>query len=78
MGTLVSYGRGRGVVVSTGMHTEIGLIATMIQSFQEEPTPLQRKLDQLGKLLGMGGAGGVRHRLPRRLGARLPGRWTCF
>ncbi|HET7009987.1 MAG TPA: cation-translocating P-type ATPase [Anaerolineales bacterium] len=52
MGTLVSYGRGSGVVVSTGMHTEIGLIATMIQSFQEEPTPLQRKLDQLGRLLG--------------------------
>jgi len=52
LGTLVSYGRGSGVVVSTGMHTEIGLIATMIQSFQEEPTPLQRKLDQLGRLLG--------------------------
>ena len=52
MGTLVSYGRGRGVVVSTGMLTQIGLIAAMIQSFQEEPTPLQRRLDQLGKLLG--------------------------
>ena len=52
MGTLVSYGRGRGVVVSTGMLTQIGLIATMIQSFAEEPTPLQRKLDQLGKILG--------------------------
>jgi len=52
MGTLVSYGRGRGVVISTGMLTQIGLIAAMIQSFQEEPTPLQRKLDQLGKVLG--------------------------
>jgi Ca2+-transporting ATPase len=52
MGTLVSYGRGRGVVVSTGMLTQIGLIATMIQSFAEEPTPLQRKLNDLGKLLG--------------------------
>jgi Ca2+-transporting ATPase len=52
MGTLVSYGRGRGVVVSTGMLTQIGLIASMIQSFAEEPTPLQRKLNQLGKLLG--------------------------
>jgi Ca2+-transporting ATPase len=52
MGTLVSYVRGRGVVISTGMLTQIGLIATMIQSFQEEPTPLQRKLDQLGKVLG--------------------------
>jgi Ca2+-transporting ATPase len=53
MGTLVSYGRGRGVVVSTGMLTQIGLIASMIQSFAEEPTPLQRKLNDLGKLLGI-------------------------
>ncbi|HSR48656.1 MAG TPA: cation-translocating P-type ATPase [Anaerolineales bacterium] len=53
MGTVVSYGRGRGVVIATGMRTQIGLIATMIQSFQEEPTPLQRKLDQLGKVLGI-------------------------
>ncbi|HEX9680011.1 MAG TPA: cation-translocating P-type ATPase, partial [Anaerolineales bacterium] len=52
MGTLVSYGRGRGVVVSTGMHTQIGLIATMLQSVEEEATPLQRRLDQLGKTLG--------------------------
>jgi len=54
MSTLVTYGRGRGVVVSTGMDTEIGLIADMIQSFQEEPTPLQIKLDQLGRWLGIG------------------------
>ena len=54
MGTLVSYGRGRGIVVSTGMTTQIGLIATMLQSVQEEPTPLQRRLDQLGKVLGWG------------------------
>jgi len=52
MGTVVSYGRGRGVVVSTGMHTQLGLIATMLQSVDEEETPLQRKLDQLGKTLG--------------------------
>jgi Ca2+-transporting ATPase len=52
MGTLVSYGRGRGVVVSTGMHTQIGLIAEMLQSVEREPTPLQRRLDQLGKTLG--------------------------
>jgi Ca2+-transporting ATPase len=52
MGTLVSYGRGRGVVVSTGMHTQIGLIAEMLQAVENEPTPLQQKLDQLGKLLG--------------------------
>ncbi len=52
MGTLVSYGRGRGIVVATGMHTQIGLIAEMLQSVQAEPTPLQRRLDQLGKALG--------------------------
>lgn len=51
-GTLVSYGRGKGVVVSTGMNTQIGMIATMIQSVQLEPTPLQVRLDQLGKVLG--------------------------
>jgi Ca2+-transporting ATPase len=51
-GTLVSYGRGKGVVVSTGMRTQIGMIAAMLQSVREEPTPLQNKLDQLGKMLG--------------------------
>jgi Ca2+-transporting ATPase len=53
MSTLVTYGRGRGVVVTTGMDTEIGLIAEMIQTYEEEPTPLQVKLDQLGKWLGV-------------------------
>lgn len=52
MGTLVSYGRGRGVVVSTGMRTQIGLIAEMLQAVENEPTPLQKRLDQLGKSLG--------------------------
>ncbi len=51
-GTMVSYGRGKGVVVSTGMRTQIGMIAAMLQSVREEPTPLQVKLDQLGKMLG--------------------------
>lgn len=54
MSTLVSYGRGKGIVVNTGMRTEIGLIAEMIQTYEEEPTPLQVKLDQLGKWLGIG------------------------
>ncbi|NIM94658.1 MAG: calcium-translocating P-type ATPase, SERCA-type [Anaerolineales bacterium] len=51
-GTLVTYGRGKGVVVSTGMHTQIGMIAAMLQSVQEEDTPLQIRLDRLGKTLG--------------------------
>ena len=52
MGTTVAYGRGRGVVVATGMRTQIGLIATMLQSYTSEPTPLQRRLDDLGRTLG--------------------------
>jgi Ca2+-transporting ATPase len=54
MGTLVSYGRGRGVVVSNGMHTQLGLIASMLQNVETEETPLQRRLDQLGKTLSIG------------------------
>ncbi len=52
MGTLVSYGRGRGVVVSTGMRTQLGMIAQMLQAVEMESTPLQKRLDQLGKTLG--------------------------
>jgi Ca2+-transporting ATPase len=54
MGTVVSYGRGRGVVTSTGMRTQLGLIATMLQTVETEETPLQRRLDQLGKSLSIG------------------------
>ncbi|MEN8097713.1 MAG: cation-translocating P-type ATPase [Chloroflexota bacterium] len=54
MSTMVTYGRGRAVVVSTSMKTEIGRIAEMIQSYAEEPTPLQNRLDQLGMWLGWG------------------------
>ncbi len=52
MGTLVTYGRGRGVVVATGMQTQLGLIAAMLQSVHMEPTPLQRRLEHLGRTLG--------------------------
>ena len=54
MGTLVNYGRGKGVVVSTGMNTQLGMIATMLQRVEDEQTPLQRRLDDLGKVLGWG------------------------
>ena len=57
MGTLASYGRGRGVVVLTGMKTQIGLIAKMLQAVEDEETPLQRRLDQLGKTLGWAALG---------------------
>jgi P-type Ca2+ transporter type 2C len=53
MSTLVTYGRGKGVVIGTGMNTQMGMIATMLQSVEEEQTPLQKKLDQLGKTLGI-------------------------
>lgn len=54
MGTTATYGRGRAVVVATGMQTEIGKIADMIQSTEDETTPLQQRLDQLGQTLSIG------------------------
>ncbi|MDY6844106.1 MAG: HAD-IC family P-type ATPase, partial [Thermodesulfobacteriota bacterium] len=53
MSTLVTYGRGKGVVIATGMDTQFGMIAEMIQEYKAEPTPLQVRLDQLGKWLGI-------------------------
>jgi Ca2+-transporting ATPase len=51
-GTVVTYGRGKGVVAETGMNTELGKIAEMLSVVENEQTPLQKALDQLGKTLG--------------------------
>ena len=53
MGTVVTYGRGRAVIVSTGMHTELGHIASMISETKEELTPLQKSMAHLGKILAL-------------------------
>ncbi|MEJ2599797.1 MAG: HAD-IC family P-type ATPase, partial [Anaerolineales bacterium] len=53
MGTAITYGRGQAIVTETGMHTELGGIAELIQSGGQEDTPLQRRLDQLGKSLAL-------------------------
>lgn len=51
MGTVVTYGRGKAVVLSTGMHTELGKIATLLNETKNEQTPLQKSMAQLGKFL---------------------------
>ena len=52
-GSSVVYGRGEGVVVATGMNTELGKIATMLTEGKEELTPLQRKLKEISKALSV-------------------------
>lgn len=52
-GTIVVYGRGRAVATSTGMSTEFGKIARMVQSTEEEETPLEKRTQSIGKLIGL-------------------------
>ncbi|MEG2596961.1 MAG: cation-translocating P-type ATPase [Oscillospiraceae bacterium] len=54
MGTTISTGRGEARIISTGMDTQMGKIAGMISEIREEPTPLQKRLDELGKIIAIG------------------------
>jgi P-type Ca2+ transporter type 2C len=56
-GTIITYGRGELVITETGMNTELGHIARMIQSVDGEQTPLQQRLDSLGKVLAFAALG---------------------
>ena len=51
--SLVTYGRGKAIVVETGMNTEVGKIAGLINETEKQETPLQTKLNKLGKILGI-------------------------
>ena len=79
-GTAVTYGRGRAVVVATGMNTEFGKIAQMLQDVEQSRTPLQENLDRVGRVLAVVALVIVdRHRGPRLVadgGRRLSRRVT--
>ncbi len=52
-GTIATYGRGRAIVVATGMGTEVGRIAGLLEAAEKEPTPLQQELDRTGKRMSI-------------------------
>src|SRR5690606_11810099 len=52
-GTAIVQGTGRAVVTATGMNTEMGSIAAMLESTEEEPTPLQNEVARIGRMLGL-------------------------
>jgi Ca2+-transporting ATPase len=52
-GSAITYGRGRAVVTGTGMNTEVGKIAGLLQATKEEPTPLQIEIEKVSKVLGI-------------------------
>ncbi len=52
-GSMVTYGRGRGIVIATGMKTEVGKIAHMLEHAEDTETPMSRRLNELGKILGI-------------------------
>ncbi len=70
-GTVVTYGRGEVVVTATGMATQLGKIAGLIQSVEEEKTPLQKRLDRLGR--GLAIAAGILVAVVFLLGIRTAG-----
>ena len=51
--SLITYGRGKAIVIETGMNTEVGKIAGMLNETEKQETPLQRRLNSLGKTLGI-------------------------
>ena len=53
MGTVVTYGRGKAIVINTAMKTELGKIATMLSETKSETTPLQKSMAKLGKTLAL-------------------------
>ena len=75
-GTAVTYGRGSAVVVETGMRTEFGTIARLLQGVESRRTPLQENLDRVGHVLARAAAGGRRadRRFSASCGASRSGR----